>query len=158
MHDNEMTQYTDADMFRPNDYVTRQEAAKFFVAYVQAFMTGSTSSDISCRFVDLSTADSTLQMSIIDACKLGLFYGADGYFLPNQPMTKAQAITVLIRALEGKYEENSEPRRNMYFQRARILGITKETNARRLDVPVTRYEMALLLARSQDAVDSAAVT
>lgn len=148
-----MTRYQDASIFRPNDYVMRQEAAKFFVAYVNQFMTGGTNGGADCRFMDLDSADTTLQTSIVDACTLGLFYGADGYFLPNQAMTKAQAITVLIRALEGKYDETGEPRWNSYFQRARVLGITKETNVWRLDVPVTRYEMALLLARSQDAVE-----
>lgn len=73
--------------------------------------------------------------------------------MPNQPMTKAQAITVLIRALEQKYDETGNPWRTGYFQRARVLGITKETNVWRLDVPVTRYEIALLLARSQGATD-----
>ncbi len=149
MRDNEMTQYWDAERFRPWDYVTREQAAKFFVGYVDAFLSGWTTQDGDCDFGDINKADATLQASIEEACRIGLFYGADGYFLPTQALTKAQAITVLIRALEKKYDETSTPRWSMYFERARVLGITKETNAWRLDAPLTRYEMALLLARSQ---------
>jgi len=149
MYENDMTKYNDANMFRPGDYLTRQEAAKFFVAYVETFLTGKVESDLSCNFADITTADPTLQWDIEAACRWGLFYGANGHFMPNQPMTKAQAITVLVRALEQKHDETWNPRWTEYFQRARVLGITKETNVWRLDMPVKRYEIDLPLARSQ---------
>lgn len=61
MYENSMTKYSDADMFRPGDYLTRQEAAKFFVEYVETFFTGKVESELACDFKDITTADPTLQ-------------------------------------------------------------------------------------------------
>lgn len=79
---------------------------------------------------------------------MGLFRGTLGAFLYNQPLTKAQALAVLVRALEWSQDETVSPRWRNYFDLSRSLGLTKEKNVLAVDIPVTRYEMALLLYRA----------
>ena len=45
------------------------------------------------------------------------------------------------------HDEQRNPWWTTYFQEAHMRGLTKETNIRALDQPITRYELALLLWR-----------
>jgi hypothetical protein len=96
----------------------------------------------------------TLVDHVLRACELWLFKGTNWSFLPTQPLTKAQALTVLVRALEWKQDEWVDPWWKNYFNRAQWMWLTKEKNVWNLDKPVTRYEMALLLYRAvHDSID-----
>lgn len=107
-----------------------------------------TASDTQCAFSDLENADSSLTEYILTSCKLGLFKWAKWFFFPTESITKAQAITVLIRALQWPQDETTNPRRKNYHQQARALSLTKEQDVFALDQDVTRYEMALILYRA----------
>ncbi len=149
MHSAGMTQYTNADLFRPNDRLMREQAAKFFVGFQQQREGAIDETTMGCDFADITSADSTLQASITLSCQMHLFMGTAGKFQPMQPLTKAQALTVLVRALDGTtMDETWSPRWAGYFNRARALGLTKELDVWALDRPVTRYEIALLLYRA----------
>lgn len=150
MYDNWLTQYTNTTNFRPNDRLTRQEAAKFFVAFQQVANPNTPVPDIGCVFSDSMSFDLTLNSYIFLSCQMGLFKGTNGAFLPTQPLTKAQALTVLVRALEGSKDETVSPRWRGYFDAARKLWLTKEKNVMAIDTPITRYEMALLLYRAEN--------
>ncbi|MDP2669997.1 MAG: hypothetical protein Q8O99_03215 [bacterium] len=70
-------------------------------------------------------------------------------FGPHDPLTKAQALTVIIRMLDEKQlDESGELWRQAYYDRARELELVKETDVAALDRPVTRYELSLLLYRA----------
>lgn len=77
-------------------------------------------------------------------------------FDPQQPLTKAQALTVLVRALVGKQDETGTPRWTEYFRVAQQRGRTKETNVMAVDKYVTRYEALLLQFRARG--DATALT
>ena len=62
-----------------------------------------------------------MKNSILESCMLGIFNGAGGYFFPHRAFTKAQALAVLIRALEGPLDESGKYRRASYLLRAREL-------------------------------------
>jgi hypothetical protein len=59
-----------------------------------------------CSFSDLDQAWPDLQETIKKACMLGLFQGSQGRFLPQEPLTNAQAVAVLMRLLQGYEAEN----------------------------------------------------
>lgn len=151
MHENQMTKFDNAAMFRPEDSLTREQAAKFFVNFTIALdlWLQNTVDDEECDFADLGEADSTLTEYIYTSCKLGLFRGANWSFFPTEAITKAQAITVLIRAIQWPQDETTIPRRKNYYQQARALSLTKEKDVNALDVDITRYEMALILYRAR---------
>ena len=97
MYAEQMTRYIDPIAFRPADYVSRQEAARFFVRYATNTLGQTIDTSRYCAFDDLDQADFTLRNDILQACLLRLFKGTQGKFFPEQLLTKAQALTVLLR-------------------------------------------------------------
>lgn len=149
MYDNGLTKYDTADAFRPFDNLRRDEAAKFFVNFVTAAKLNVTeNADANCAFTDLADATSDLLGDIDSACKLGLFKGSDGKFMPAATLTKAQAIAVLVRGMVWPKDESVSPWYKNYFETARDLELTKETDVMAIDKNVTRYEIALMLFRA----------
>lgn len=155
MHENGLTQYQTVDEYRPFDTLTREQAAKFYAEFTKTALGETAEETGECQFNDLDSADQTLDESIVDACQMGLFEGSDGNFMPKQPLTKAQSIAVLIRALDGKKDENVSPWWKNYFTQARELGLTKETDVMALDREVTRYEIGLMLYRASGEKETA---
>ncbi|USN55799.1 MAG: hypothetical protein H6765_04365 [Candidatus Peribacteria bacterium] len=143
-----LTKYQDYNEFRPGDILTREEASKFFTEFSMNILLQVIDMAKYCEFDDLEEADPTLRNSILQSCLLNLFYGSAGKFFPHRQLTKAQALTVLMRALEGNQPEDIEPWWYYYHARALEIGLTSEQNVNDLDKPVTRYEMALLLYRA----------
>ncbi len=62
--------------FHPNDYFTREQAAKFFSQFAVKVMGKTPNSSVSCNFEDINQADSTLKTDIITSCQLGIFQGS----------------------------------------------------------------------------------
>ena len=73
MYNNGLTQYDSSEEFRPNDWLTRQEAAKFFVAYQQAMNPDMPIPEIGCVFSDDNVFDTTLASYIFLSCQMSLF-------------------------------------------------------------------------------------
>ena len=85
---------------------------------------------------------------IASTCSYGIFKGSQGKFLAQNPLTKAEALTVLIRILEGKSsKEDLSPWRTVYFIKAKGISLTKETEVNALSRAITREEIALLIHR-----------
>ncbi len=148
MYANWLTQYSSTTDFRPNDRLTRQEAAKFFAAFQQLTKPDQPIPEIGCVFSDAYKFDPTLSEYIYLSCQMGLFKWTNGVFFGTEPLTKAQALTVLVRSVDGSKDETVSPWRKNYFTTARELWLTKERNVMAVDTPITRYEMALLLYRA----------
>lgn len=149
MYSQQMTSYKEPEQFRGEDIVTRQQAAKFFVGYATNILYQVIDTSRYCAFDDLEDADPTLKNAILQACLLRLFKGNQGNFHPQSVLTKAQALAVLIRMLDGvQLDESGVLRRQAYYERAHALGLVKEADVQSLDTPLTRYELALLLGRA----------
>lgn len=73
MHDLGMTKFDTVDAFRPDDYVTRQEAAKFFSQFATNVRYQVIDQNKFCGFDDLDQADPSLVNHILNSCLLGLF-------------------------------------------------------------------------------------
>lgn len=154
MYEVGMTKYNTSEQYDPQAYLTREQWAKFFSVFMADVLEKEWSGETACIFWDADAFDTTLSDSILLACEQWLFKWTKGDFLPKESLTKAQALTVLIRALEWKQDETYSPRWKQYHDRSVFLWLTKERDVWNLDKPVTRYEMALLLYRAvNDDVD-----
>ncbi len=148
MHTNGMTKYQSPNDFRPDDFVTRQEAAKFFSEFATTILYKVIDQDKYCTFDDLEDADPSLKNNILNSCLLGIFQWTAGYFRPNDNFTKAQALAVLVRTLDEYKNEETLPWWINYFWKAQEMWLTTEKDPYSLDRPLRRYEMALLIYRA----------
>lgn len=127
MNQNWLTKFSNAKDFMAGKSLRRDEAAKFFVQYAKQMM--NKVPDLAKKecnyFSDLDKWRSDLKDVIKDACRLGLFQWSQGKFMPDQPLTNAQAITVLIRMIDGKKDETQGHFAQKYFEKADQLGITE---------------------------------
>jgi hypothetical protein len=92
-----------------------------------------------------------LSDEILDACQLGLFRGSNGYFYPEQHLTYAQIVTVLIRMEDGVEYNNGDVRYQPYHQKAQSRGYLnglRGYSLSRVHEKVTRGDAALMLYRA----------
>jgi len=144
-----MTQYDNQNDYRPFDTLTREQGAKMLSVFAMKNLCIAPDESIVCKFTDMEEADPSLQAFLTTSCQLGLFQGFQGKFMPQEPLTKAQALTVLSRAIDGKQDETQNPRWSIYFEKARQHGLTKETNVWNLDKNISRYEALLIQYRAK---------
>lgn len=154
MYTNGLTQYTNASEYRPDDYLTREEAAKIIG---QAYETLGYSTEVkntNCSFSDNANFDPSLSMHITQVCQWELFVGSEGEFMPQQTLTKAQAATVLVRMLEGKMsDESKNPWWSDYYKKAKAIGLT-ESSQDGFDEPISRRDVALFVYRIRNIVSN----
>lgn len=148
MYTNDLTRYDDIEDYRPADTLSRQEAAKFFWNFALFMEKSAVKWADECQFNDVANADYTLTSHILSSCQLGIFQWSEGRFMPFDTITRAEALTVVIRTIEWFQDENIDPRRFNYHKTARQLWITNENDVYALDMPITRYEIALIIHRA----------
>ena len=75
-----------------------------------------TKSASECAFGDIENYDYTLKPTIVEACEYGLVRGFQGNYMPNNLITEAEAITVIVRSLPGfgMQDESGTPRWREY--------------------------------------------
>jgi len=105
MHSNWLTKFDNASDFMSTQSLRRDEATKFFVQYAKESLGLSPDTSKSCNFTDLDKARPDLKDLIKESCQLGLFQWYNWKFMPTQSLTNAQAITVLIRMIDGNKDE-----------------------------------------------------
>lgn len=152
MYSNWLTRYSDLNDFQQDVTLNREQAAKFFVEFAKVSKGKKVPSTVSqhCKFADLNEADSTLRASISQSCEMWIFKWTWGKFFPKQALTKAESLAVLVRIIKWVQDENVLPWRKNYFQVAKEMWYTKETNVISLDRKVSRYEIWLLLYRAKE--------
>lgn len=131
--------------YLPNNTMTREEASKFFSVFAKTIYNKSEGSATSCSFSDIKRADSTLRDSITSACRLGIFQWYKNTFTPLDKLTKAQAITVLMRVMVGKLVEPSKAFYTNYYLKAKEFKLTENIN---VNANITRWEAAILLYKA----------
>lgn len=157
MNKNKLTKYDSVDEYRPTSNLTRQEAAKFYVEFVENVLwedMNQTNND-NCNFEDIDDADPSLKDYIIKACNYGIMKWSNWKFKPNQQMSKAEALAVLVRAMQDNKnmstmedEDSETPWYKDYYEKAYDNWRTKEDDYTQLDRPLSRYEAWLLMHRS----------
>lgn len=151
--DEGLTTMTSFDAFMFENAINREQAARFLVKGAEALGI-ELSSDQTCDYKDLASADQSLVEFINEGCELGLFK-AQADFNPKQLMTREQAELVVARMVYGMDEVNA------YAEDA---GITEFAAARELlmadeivkvEIPaqasVKRGHLLLMLYRLADA-------
>jgi len=153
MYANGLTRYNNSQEYRPNDSLTREEAAKIIWEAYRKLGYPITTKNESCSFTDASQFDPTLVVNIQDVCKRWLFQGSQGEFLPTESMTKGQALAVLVRMLEGKKSDESMAIWwEKYHQKWVTIWLTTDTNVDNFASPITREEIAIFIYRTRDIV------
>jgi hypothetical protein len=153
MYANGLTQYNTAETYRPADRLTREEAAKIIGEAYRKLGYPTTTKNEDCTFTDAAQFDPTLVTNIQDVCARGLFQGSQGRFLPTEPMTKGQALAVLIRMLEGKKSDESMAIWwENYHKKWVTIGLTTDVNVDNFANPITREEIAIFIYRTREIV------
>lgn len=107
------TKYDNAEQFQPDEYLTREQVAKFVSVIGITQYHYVENGSLSCVFSDINTADPTLRDHIISACKLWILKGWNWIFNPKGNLTNGEAITIIMRFYTwslpepaGKFYEN----------------------------------------------------
>mgnify|MGYP003771061799 CR=1 FL=1 len=150
MFDNWLTIYNSIDSFMWSDYLTREQASKFFVEFSEKIKWVNVDTSKKVYLKDLTKADKTLQSHIKKANQLWLFKWVNWSFLPFNKLTRAQAIAVIIRSIDWVQDENWTNWYDNYYNVANNYWLIEWLNfdPTSLDsINITRSEVALLLYR-----------
>lgn len=140
----QLTKYWSFQEFRPLDSITRGEAAKFVTQY--AWVVNLQKGGAECEFDDTKTYDETLRPFVKHACGYGLLKGSNKRFMPNNPITEAQSLAVVIRSVYGFQDETVTPWYKNYFVIAQEKGLlTNETLESVEKNAITREKLAIWL-------------
>lgn len=105
----DLTSRDTLEKFMPNKSLRRDSASVFFGQFAKQIlgMTPDTSKSECYEFTDLDQARADRKDEVIEACQLDLFKGSDNKFMPTQELTWIQAITVLMRMINGFEDEKN---------------------------------------------------
>ena len=145
------TKAKNVDEFKYSNWITRAEAAKFFVMYAEKFNKNKiVNSDDKCNFSDLANAPADLRSYVINACRYWLLAWSKWKFMANSKLTNAQAVTVFMRMYGWKKDETWNHYADKYFIDAYKLWLIdwmimwKQKN---YEKGATRWDIAILLYR-----------
>ncbi len=158
MYANWLTKFQTKEEYMVDSPLTREQMSKMISQVYVVLWYQSKENTNSCDFWDLKSADNTLQSFITKSCELWLLNWRDNNFHPHVTLSKAQALTIMIRLFEGKKsDETSNPRRKNYITKAQAIWLTKETNPDKFEKPIPRWEVALLFYRFKSLVENTIV-
>lgn len=100
MYEMWLTTYGTVNTFMWEDYLTREQASKFFVEFAKKVLKKTVDGTKKVSFKDIKKANITLQPYIKEANQLWLFNWINWNFLPFNKLTRAQAMAVIIRAMD----------------------------------------------------------
>jgi len=142
MYNAGLTIYNNKEDFLPNNYMTREEASKFFSVFAKEEFSLQEDPNKVCNFLDISLADPTLTSSIKSSCKMGIFKWYNNRFMYSNKLTNAQAVTVLMRIVFGwMYEPDSAYYIN-YLNKAKEIWVVWNID---INSNITRWEAAIML-------------
>jgi len=149
MYSKWLTKFDNPTDFMTTKWLRRDEASKFFVQYAKEVMWFvSDTTERSCNFTDLNKARPDLKETIQESCQLWLFQWHAWKFMPTELLTNAQAITVLMRMIDGKKDETQWHFAQVYFDTAKeyeIMNWLNLNSTANFDKLTTRGEVAKLL-------------
>lgn len=154
-YDQGLTKYSTSSSFRAYDTMRRDEAAKFFVEFMDAWdYRNSIYTRGDCYFSDLRRASSDLLDYISDACHYNIVRGSNGKFLPDHSLTNAQAVTIVVRIIDGWQSESGGTHwADKYYKRAKELWLDISRFSAK-DNPATRGNVMMLVYDAAHGGDS----
>lgn len=132
----------------PFSMITRAQATQRYVALAQELELVPMQWLV-CSFPDVADYPTKQKQLIELVCGYGFFQGHEWLYYPEEYISKANAVTALIRGLYPGVEfTRTTPYREPYMQQARQLWLTKQASSPYLNYLITRYELILLLHRA----------
>ena len=147
MFENNYTIYDAVDQFWRNQRVTRWQVSKFMLRFAEAQWKAKVRTPEECQFDDLEWYDYTLVPTIIAACEYWIVKWFQWSYMPNNPVTEAEMVTMLVRILMWNHDETTSPRRYRYYEVAVWSEIINpnDKSVRDLDTPALRWTVGTWL-------------
>ena len=147
MYDNGMTSYNTTESFMPYQTITRAQVAKMLDKFATATNLTTVRNQWNCEFSDVDT-QSEFKDSITRVCQYGVMAGSNDKFSPDQVVTKAEFIAMLIRLFDwAKLDESVNPRRTEYYKRAIEIWLISAQDTVSFTDEIARYDVATYLYR-----------
>ena len=157
----EWLEFSTASQTRTKETVARREAPQILMNFASYLGISLPSSDDACSFSDIGTrsVSSAVAQQIKTACRMGIFKGTYGRFYPNAYFTNSEAITAVIRVLDGVQKEStavhwSEP----YYRLAKQRGLLQNSVLLGKFAPITRWNLLSLLLLTSEEYDATATS
>ncbi len=94
----ELTRWQGTVDYRPYDYLTREEAARFMVEFAQNVLCRKETRIYANNFSDIETSNPTLTKFIRESYNYGIFNGnSDGTFRPTDRITNDELAAIMVR-------------------------------------------------------------
>ena len=147
MYDNGMTSYNTTESFMPYQTITRAQVAKMLDKFATATSLTTVRNQWNCEFSDVDP-QSEFKDSITRVCQYGVMAGSNDKFSPDQVVTKAEFIAMLIRLFDwAKLDESVNPRRTEYYKRAIEIWLISAQDTVSFTDEIARYDVATYLYR-----------
>ncbi len=147
MYDNGMTSYNTTESFMPYQTITRAQVAKMLDKFATATNLTTVRNQWNCEFSDVDP-QSEFKDSITRVCQYGIMAGSNDKFSPDQVVTKAEFIAMLIRLFDwAKLDESVNPRRTEYYKRAIEIWLISAQDTVSFTDEIARYDVATYLYR-----------
>lgn len=147
MYDMWMTSYNTTESFMPYNTITRAQVAKMLDKFATATNMNEVKNFWNCEFSDVS-ADSEYKDAIVRVCQYGIMVWSADKFSPDQIVSKAEFVAMLIRLFDWKsLEDNSNPWWIPYYKRAIEIWLISAQDTVTFTSEIARYEVATYLYR-----------
>jgi len=147
MYDNGMTSYNTTESFMPYQTITRAQVAKMLDKFATATNLTTIRNHWNCEFTDVNP-QSEFKDSITKVCQYGIMAWSSDKFYPDQIVTKAEFIAMLIRLFDwAKLDESINPRWTEYYKRAIEIWLITAQDTVSFTSEIARYDVATYLYR-----------
>ena len=149
MYENWLTQYNTPEKFWSDDYLTREQAAKFFTTFYSKILGKKVTTNVNLNtFSDINETNPDLKYYVVQSNSIWLFKGVNWKFMPKNKLTQAQAIAVAIRIIKWDQEELKNSWYVNYYNIAKKYWLLKRWKFDIVDLnrtDITRWDTALIL-------------
>ena len=147
MYDNGMTSYNTTESFMPYQTITRAQVAKMIDKFAEATDLTTIRNQWNCEFSDVDP-QSQYKDSITKVCQYWVMAGSNDKFSPDQIVTKAEFVAMLIRLFDwAKLDESVNPWWTEYYKRAIEIWLISAQDTVSFTDEIARYDVATYLYR-----------
>ena len=147
MYDNGITSYNTTESFMPYQTITRAQVAKMLDKFATATNLTTVRNQWNCEFSDVDP-QSEFKDSITRVCQYGVMAGSSDKFSPDQVVTKAEFVAMLIRLFDwAKLDETINPWWTEYYKRAIEIWLISAQDTVSFTDEIARYDVATYLYR-----------
>lgn len=147
MYDNGMTSYNTTESFMPYQTITRAQVAKMLDKFATATNLTTIRNEWNCEFSDVDP-QSEFKDSITKVCQYWVMAWSNDKFSPDQIVTKAEFVAMLIRLFDwAKLDESINPWWTEYYKRAIEIWLISAQDTVSFTSDIARYDVATYLYR-----------